>query len=223
MNKVLITGASGDIGKAIANYFWFYNIKTVSPTRDELNLEDDSSISNFFKENGSDFDIVVNCAGINDLINIENTDNFNAIMKKIMQVNFYAPVSIINHCIPHMIAEKRGRIINIGSILIDYSREGRSIYSASKSALHSFTKSIAVEFGQHDILCNTISPGYIDTQLTHKNNTRNSLLSIIANDVPVGKLGTPQEVAKLVYQLTVNNSFITGQNIIIDGGFSCKA
>ena len=78
------------------------------------------------------------------------------------------------------------------------------------------------EFSQYNILANTVSPGYISTDMTFQNNTEEQLSQIIKN-IPLDRLGCPAEVADLVYFLTVNNSYISGQNIVIDGGYSCTA
>jgi NAD(P)-dependent dehydrogenase (short-subunit alcohol dehydrogenase family) len=121
-----------------------------------------------------------------------------------------------------MIDQRFGRIVNIGSIWIDLAKPKRLAYSASKNALHSLTKSITVEHGAHNIIANTVSPGYISTELTHKNNSKEDLDSI-AKGIPVGRLGYPEEVARLVYSLCVDNNYIAGQNIKIDGGYTCAA
>jgi 3-oxoacyl-[acyl-carrier protein] reductase len=121
-----------------------------------------------------------------------------------------------------MTANKYGRIVNIGSIWIDLAKPDRLAYSASKSALHALTKALAAEYSAFGILANTVSPGFIATDLTYKNNTKEDLNALIQK-VPVCRLGNPDEVAKLVYQMTIENTFITGQNITIDGGYSCTA
>jgi 3-oxoacyl-[acyl-carrier protein] reductase len=115
---------------------------------------------------------------------------------------------------------KYGRILNIGSIWVEQTKKNRSAYSASKAALDALSRSITAEYAQYNILANTLSPGFIGTQLTYKNNTPEDLKQIVSN-VPVGRLGTPAEIATLAYFLTVDNTYISGQNIIIDGGFSC--
>jgi 3-oxoacyl-[acyl-carrier protein] reductase len=140
--------------------------------------------------------------------------------EEVMRVNYTSPLKIIKQCLPHMISNQYGRIINMGSIWMNISKPNRSAYSASKSALHSISKSITSEYALQGILCNTISPGYISTDLTYQNNSK-SQLSVLSQNIPVGRLGTPEEVAKLTYQLTIDNTFITGQNIVIDGGYSC--
>jgi 3-oxoacyl-[acyl-carrier protein] reductase len=209
--KVLVTGGSRGIGRAIVALFIEKGHDVYSPTREELDLAKD------FKLMRCDFDIVINNGGINPLKNIEQIND-----REVMQVNYQAPLSIVQQCIPYMVAKGYGRIINIGSIWIGLSMPSRLAYSASKNAVHALTKSIVAEYGGEGILANTISPGFIATDLTYQNNSEVELQQI-KNKVPLKRLGTPQEVAKLVYQLTVGNSFIAGQNIIIDGGYSCTA
>jgi 3-oxoacyl-[acyl-carrier protein] reductase len=209
--KVLVTGGSRGIGRAIVALFIQKGHDVYSPTREELDL------SKEFKLVDTDFDIVVNNGGINPLKDIEQIND-----REVMQVNYQAPLSIVQQCIPYMVTKGYGRIINIGSIWIGLSMSKRLAYSASKNAVHALTKSIIAEYGDKGILANTISPGYIATDLTYQNNTE-SQIQQIQDKVPLKRLGTPEEVAILVYQLTVENSFIAGQNIIIDGGYSCTA
>lgn len=207
--KVLVTGGSGGIGKSIVDIFKLYDHEVYHPTSKELNLLDTINLIR------RDFDIVINCAGVNPIKSIQDiTDN------DVMRINYTAPFEIIQQCLPYMIEKKYGRIINIGSIWIDSAKPGRAAYSVSKSALHSLTKSLTAEYAKYNILSNTVSPGYIATDLTYKNNTPNELNSIISK-IPIGRLGKPIEVANLVYQLTIQNTLITGQNINIDGGFLC--
>lgn len=209
--KVLVTGGSRGIGRAIVALFIEKGHDIYSPTREELDLAKD------FKLMRCDFDIVINNGGINPLKNVEQIND-----REVMQVNYQAPLSIVQQCIPYMVAKGYGRIINIGSIWIGLSMPNRLAYSASKNAVHALTKSIVAEYGGEGILANTISPGFIATDLTYQNNSELQIQQI-EDKVPLGRLGTPEEVAKLVYQLTVENSFIAGQNIIIDGGYSCTA
>lgn len=209
--RVFLTGGSRGIGLAIKNTFEKNKHTVFSPTRQQLDLTKEVNLSD------NKFDIVINNAGINPLNGI-----MNVVGDDVMRVNYTSPLKIIQCCLPYMVSNNFGRIVNIGSIWIDVAKSDRLAYSASKSALHSLTKYITAEYAKFGILANTISPGYIATELTYKNNTEQDIKSIV-NKVPVGRLGTPEEVAKLVYQMTVENTFISGQNIIIDGGFTCVA
>lgn len=206
--QVLITGASRGIGSAIAEKFINNGHSVYNPSRQELDLSKSCKLKH------TNFDIIINNAGINNLKSIIDINNID-----VLTVNYLSPLNIIQQCLPYMIKNNFGRIVNIGSILIDFSKQSRSAYSASKSALHSLTKSIVSEFAQYNILANTVSPGFIDTELTRKNNNDNDLFKIIQT-VPVKRLGDPKEIADIVYFLCINNSFIAGQNIIVDGGFS---
>lgn len=207
--KVLVTGGSRGIGKAIVNLFVANGHSVYSPTREELDLTQPINLER------RDFDIVVNCAGINPIKTLDWVDD-----NDVMVVNYISPLGIVQQCLPHMVDQQYGRIINIGSIWIDTAKPGRLAYSASKNALHALTKAITAEYGHYNILTNTVSPGFIETELTMQNNTPEEILKMLHN-VPASRLGKPEEVARLVYQLTVENTFISGQNIIIDGGFSC--
>lgn len=209
--RVLVTGGSGGIGQSIVDYFREAGHEVYNPTRAELNLS-----SNIILQE-TNFDIVVNNAGINPLKNILDISD-----DEVMIVNYKSPLQIIQQCLPYMVSKEYGRIVNIGSIWIDIAKPMRLAYSASKNALHSLTKSIAAEYTHMGVLANTISPGFIETKLTYQNNTQEDIKEIV-KQVPIGRLGYPKEVAKLVYQISVENTFISGQNIIIDGGYSCTA
>ena len=207
--NVLITGASRGIGQTIANLFLDKGHAVWIPTREELDLSKPVDLKN------RQFDIVINNAGVNPLKPIDQITD-----QEVMRVNYTSPFEIIQQCLPYMVKQNYGRIINIGSIWIDIAKPKRAAYSASKSALHSLTKSLTSEYAFNNILTNTISPGFIGTALTYQNNTKEEL-TLLSAQVPVGRLGTTEEIAKLVYFLTVENTFITGQNILIDGGYSC--
>ena len=114
---------------------------------------------------------------------------------------------------------ENARLVAISSIYGTISRNRRIEYATSKHALKGMVQSLALELAKRSILVNAVSPGFIATQLTYKNNTPKIIDNLIS-DVPLKKLGKPEYIAELVYFLcSEKNSFITGQDIIIDGGY----
>lgn len=208
--RVLVTGGSRGIGKAIASFFIDKGHEVICPSKKELDLNLDKIVLP-----NSNFDAVINNAGINIPQTMTEINDHTA-----MKVNYFSPLQILQQVIPYMTQNLFGRIVNIGSVWINQTKQKRHAYSASKSALHSLTKSIASEYSKYNILANTVSPGFIETDLTHANNTAEEI-NLIKNTIPLNRLGQPKEIAELVHFLVASNSYITGQNIIIDGGFSC--
>jgi 3-oxoacyl-[acyl-carrier protein] reductase len=210
--RILITGGSRGIGSDICEIFKKYGHEVIAPTREELDLSQPFS---FIPEK---IDILINNAGINIIDSIFEGENY----EEMMTVNYFSPLRLFKLCLPHMKKQNYGRVVNIGSVWVDYAKPGRSSYSASKNALHSLTKAITAEYGTYNILANTVSPGFFITDMTFQNNTEEDLKDI-RSKIPVGRLGYTNEVADLVYYLSANNSYISGQNIVIDGGYSCTA
>lgn len=207
--RVLVTGGSRGLGKAIAKEFSKHGHVVYKPTRQDLDLTGKMSLK--FAE----FDAVICNAGINPIKSITEISD-----EEVMRVNYTSHLEIIQQCLPFMVKQGFGRIVNIGSIWIDSAKPGRLAYSASKSALHALTKAITAEYGSDGVIANTVSPGFILTDLTKQNNSPDDI-ERLEKSIPVGSLGLPTDVAKLVYSLTFDNRYIAGQNIIIDGGFSC--
>ena len=219
--KALITGGSRGIGKAIVEKFESNNITVIKPTRSELDLTSIQSINNYLKTIPIDeISILVNNAGTNDLSTMINLD-----LKDLMsafQVNCISATILTQTLLKSFQNKQFGRIVNIGSIWTERSYPMRGSYSMSKSALYAMTKMIDVENASYNILCNMVSPGFIETELTFKNNTPEQLEQFLTK-VPLKKMGSPEDVAELVYFLAVKNNFINGQNIFIDGGYTCLA
>lgn len=221
MGKVLITGASRGIGKAIADCFLENGYDVFLPTRKELDLSSASSIESFINQyKDVAFDIIVNNAGVNDINTIENVTDEE--LDNMLAVNLVAPVKILRGMIPGMKKRQKGKIVNIGSIWGVTSKSGRSIYSATKHAIHGLTVTLAVELASDNILVNTVCPGYTLTELTKKNNT-DSQIAEISKDIPLGRMAAPKEIAEVVYFLcSKQNTYLTGQRIVVDGGFTVQ-
>jgi len=221
MKNVLITGGSRGIGESIRNKFRDEGYSVYSPSRAELDLSQLESINNFIKKNGSiEFDVIINNAGINEIEYLENMMEDK--IDLMIQVNLKAPVILLKSFISSMKKNKYGRIVNIGSIWAVVSKKGRGIYSATKNGLHGITNTLALELGEFNILVNTVCPGFTLTELTKKNNTPDEI-GIINELVPLKRMALPEEIAELVFFLCSDkNTYITGQKICIDGGYTIQ-
>lgn len=160
-------------------------------------------------------DILVNNAGItkDGLIIRMKKEDFDSVI----DVNLAGTFNVTRNVVPYMIKQKSGRIINVSSVVGVAGNAGQTNYSASKAGIIGFTKSLAKEVASRNILVNAIAPGFIDTDMT-------SVLSEatkegINSQIPLKRMGTPLEVAKVVKFLSSDDSsYITGQVINIDGG-----
>ncbi len=216
-NKVLITGGSRGIGKAIASRFSSAGFEVFTPTRSQLDLSSELSISSFFTSNPGDFDVLINNAAENIVGSILDLPEES--WKQMQMVNLTAPFLILRRVIPYMVKQGWGRVVNISSCYSLVSRPDRAGYSATKSGLNALTRAAALEYAGHNVLVNAVLPGFVETDLTHKNNSSEQIAAL-CEKVPLKRLGSPEEVAELAYFLgSSKNTYITGQLVIIDGGF----
>ena len=221
MKCALITGGSRGIGKAIVTRYQKAGFEVIFPTRAELNLLSNDSVDNFITRNkDTQIDVIVNNAGINDINFIEDVTDEE--LNKMLTTNLISPIRLIRGFVGQMKRRKFGRIVNIGSVWAVVSKAGRCVYSASKNGLHGVTNTLALELAPYNILVNTVCPGFVLTELTFKNNTPEQIATL-AKDIPVGRLAQPEEIAETVYFFgSENNTYLTGQKIIIDGGFTAR-
>lgn len=168
----------------------------------------------------SNFSILVNNAGINQVGELASYDP--QAFARIQQVNVTAPFRLCQAVIPGMRRRRFGRIVNVTSIFGVVSRAGRSAYSASKFALLGLSRALALEVAKDNILVNCVAPGFIDTDLTRGILGKKGLAEA-ARKVPMGRLGSSGEIARAVrFLVSEENSYMTGQNIIVDGGYTCE-
>jgi len=221
MKKVLITGGNRGIGKAIADKFASCGYEVITPTREEMNLEDAHSVELFIKKNSNIcFDVIINNAGFNDINLIEDIKDDE--LERMISINLMAPIRIIRGFVGRMKLQHYGRIVNIGSIWGVVSKEGRTVYSATKHAVHGITNTLAVELASDNILVNTVCPGFTNTEMTKKNNSLETVKEIVGN-IPVGRMAEPEEIAEVVFFLGhESNTYLTGQKIVVDGGFTVR-
>jgi 3-oxoacyl-[acyl-carrier protein] reductase len=214
---VLLTGASRGIGKAIwetLNSCGEYKIFT--PTHEEMALDQPDSIDRYMQAH-SQVDVLINNAGINILKPIDQIDE--DAMRKMLSVNLESPLRLIKHVAPGMKARRSGRILNMSSIWSIRSKESRTLYSMTKSGLNGITRAMARELGPYGILVNSICPGYVNTDLTRKN-VSPAEQEVIKQNIPLGRFAEPVEIAGFVrFLVSDQNTYITGQTLVIDGGF----
>lgn len=220
MKRILITGGSRGIGKAIADVFRNRGWDVLTPTRKEMNLCDRKSISSYCSSLEGPIDAIINNAGINNIATIDLLDE--DMFEEMLQVNLMAPVQIVR-CLQNKLKENKiAHIVNVSSIWGFVSKEGRLGYAAAKTGIIGATRTMALELGQENILVNAVAPGFVNTELTKQNNTLEQIAEI-ESKLPLGRMAEPEEIAKFVYFLASDeNTFITGQTILIDGGYTCQ-
>ena len=188
----------------------------------QVDLAKQSSVRSFLKKINhlKKIDILINNAGINkinkiNLINEKDWDN-------LQNVNLKAPFILTKNISKKMILNKYGKILNISSILGVVSKEQRASYSASKHGLIGLTKASALDLAPFNILVNSISPGFVITDLTKKILSPKEM-SALKKQIPLNRFADVQEIVNSsLFIIHDSNTYITGQNIIIDGGFTSK-
>jgi len=236
---VLVTGASRGIGKAIAltlggagatvigtattesgadNISKVFADNKISGKGIKLNVTDNEQISSLVKIVNEDFgsiDILINNAGI-------TRDNILLRMKEdewedIINTNLSSIYKMSKSVLRGMIKKRSGRIISITSVVGAMGNAGQSNYAAAKAGMIGFTKSLAREVGVRGITVNAVAPGFIETDMT--SNLPDEQKEALASQIPMGRLGTPDEVAKAVLFLAGDGgSYITGQTLHVNGG-----
>lgn len=234
---ILITGSSSGIGAATARLAKEYGAMPVlhgkTESEDlkalakELNCEyifcdvaDKSAVDSAVAgvlEKVKKIDVLVNCAGIAPRVNfLESTDDH---WLDIFKVNVLGTTHFCQAVIPQMQKNNYGRIVNIASIRAYGGTSGKPAYSASKAAIVNLTAVLAKEFAP-DVAVNSVSPGYTETPIA--SNWDEKVWEEVKKAL-LGRIGQPKEIAEAILFLASDKaSFITGQTIIVDGGYSVK-
>lgn len=238
--RAIITGGSRGIGKAIVEEFLaegcsvvftyqsseekakelvnqFSNSKVFSFKADASNFSEAEATVKFALEKLGGVDILVNNAGItrdNLLLRMSENDFDDVIAANLKSVfNFSKAVT------PYMIKQRYGRIINVSSVVALIGNPGQTNYVASKAGVLGFTKSMARELSSRNINVNAVAPGFIETDMTK--NLNETQRELMIKNIPLGRPGLPEDVAKVVRFLTsADADYITGQVIAVDGGMT---
>ena len=183
-----------------------------------LDVKDKDSIKKFnkqIKEKHGTVSVLINNAGItaDNLMIRMSDDEWN----DVIETNLSSIFRITKEIVRDMMKQRYGRIINIGSVVGLSGNAGQVNYSSSKSALLGFSKSLAREVASRNITVNTISPGFIDTDMTKK--LKEEQKSALVNSIPLGRMGSAAELANVVkFIASEEASYITGENINVNGG-----
>ena len=241
MKTVVITGASRGIGRAVAYKFASegYNV-VLNALHDSENLKsalkscsstgntacialpgdvsDSAFASKLIKDTISQFgsiDVLINNAGISFVGLIQDTDD--SVWDKVIRSNLSSIHYLTRAVIPHMLEKQAGNIINVSSVWGSAGASCEVAYSASKGGVNAYTKAAAKELAPSGISVNAVACGCIKTDML--NCYSEEELNSLADQIPYGRLGTPEEIAEVIYRIAGLPSYVTGQIITADGGW----
>lgn len=227
MKKVLITGSTGAIGEACARafhdagYFVYLNYKSQKGKAELLNSQLKNSHTLCFDVTNKDevvsalegleLDALVNNAGIarDNLLFWMSDEEWTDVINTSVNGTYNVTKTILKN----MISNKKGSIVNVASISGIIGNAGQTNYSAAKGAMIAFTKALSVEVARYDIRVNAVAPGLIESEMTKELN-----LKELKKNIPLRRIGQPQEVAECVLFLADKASYVTGEVLNISGG-----
>lgn len=209
--KILITGTSRGIGKAIAEMFLKNGHEVFGIDREEASIEDKSYTH--YRIDIRDYDRLPDIEGVNILINNAGTQNGDDI-----DINLKALIHITEK---YGVQKNIRSILNIGSASAHTGSEFPE-YCASKGGVMAYTKNTAMRVASFGATCNSLDPGGVLTPLNECVMNDEELWEQIMDETPLRRWATPEEIAEWAYFLTVVNTFCTGQSIIVDGGECIK-
>jgi len=216
--KALVLGGKGDIGNVIVQALGNCVPNVLAVGRSDFDLAKPKQIALFFEETIPNFDIVVHSGGLNHPKPFDELTEDE--IRESIEANVIGFLDVIRRCLPHWKEKRFGRVVVISSLYGFLGRNGRLPYVMSKHALNGAVKTLAIELAGMGVLVNSVSPGYIETKLTRRNNSEETIRRF-ESAIPVGRLGTPEDIAKVVcFLCSSENQYLTGQDIVVDGGYS---
>ena len=213
MKKVLIVGGTGGLGTQVVNLMSnHYDITSIGSQ--DLDLRNINQCEEFF--NNKNYDVVINFAGINydSLVHKISSKNIDTI-KNLLDVNLIGTINLVSTVLKNMREQKYGRIILISSVLSEKNIIGTGIYSSCKSFIDKFVKNVSLENIKYGITSNTIQLGYFDGGMTYKIPEEN--LKKIQQTIGLNRFGKIEELTNTI-KFIIENEYVTGVNIKIDGG-----
>lgn len=229
--KVLVTGGNRGIGKGIVEAFLGNGNKVLATCRDmskfpfknenltlaELDILDEESVNNF-KTTIEDFEpeILINNAGITkDNLLLKMTDQE---WLDVINTNLTGTFRVTKLAVKGMLKRKWGRIINMSSVSGIMGNPGQANYSASKSGIDGFTRSLAKELGSRNITVNSVAPGFVSTDMTE-----NLINEELIKKIPMGRIGLVEDIVSMIMFIASEDAnYITGQTLVVDGGLFMK-
>ncbi|MEJ8777163.1 SDR family NAD(P)-dependent oxidoreductase [Pseudogracilibacillus sp. ICA-222130] len=235
----IITGGASGIGAGMVDVFRAEGATVIAADINEealakasekenvhgmkLDVSSDEAWKTFahdIKEKFGSIDILVNNAGVSSekpYTDIEKED-----WDFMMSINGFGPFAGMKHIAPIMAEQGKGSIVNISSYTAQIG-QGFSHYSASKGAVRAISKAAAIQFGRQGVRVNALFPGIIETPMTQSLSTSKDLLKQLIQATPLQRLGQPEDIAKAaLFLASDDSSYITGAEIVIDGGFSAQ-
>ena len=216
--RALVLGGKGDIGSAITQKLSLNGVEATGVARTDFDLTCPNQIAAYFKESGNQFDILIHSSGLNNPKNFDELTD--AEIRESLNANVLGFLDIIRELTPYWKRTGFGRVLVISSLYGFLGRKGRLPYVMSKHALNGAVKTLAIELASYGVLVNALSPGYIATKLTFKNNSTETIERLVSG-IPVGRMGTPEDIAEVaLFLCSPANQYINGQDIVVDGGYS---